>query len=303
MSPGTRHKKKHHVRSAVRTRRVDLADLPQWSPWPARLLGLQEAPSSKRTLEKIDREYDKDRYARCLEYARQAAPGKLSIEKLREFEQGADSSLICTARGNRLLAIPGRQAIRCYEKVLLNAMRAAIRDVSVVVELGCGYGYHLWNLSRHFPGKRFIGGDYSENAVRLAAFLFETNPNIKVSRLDLYSPRYDVLADLGGSGPMLIYTVHAVEQIASATPFLEALSPHRSRIRSVFNFEAVNEDYDDSLLGLMRRRYAEVNDYNRDLVSRLKERKDISIVRFQKDVFGANPLYPISVIQWKFKAP
>lgn len=289
-------------RRIAKARRIDLVNLPRWSSWPARLLGLQEAPSAKRTIEKIDREYDKDKYARCLEYASTLSPRNPDIEKVRRFEQGAGNKLLCVARRNELFAIPGRDAIEHYEQILLKTMAPMIRRVSIVAELGCGYGYHLWRLSRHFPGKRFIGGDYSGNAVRLAALLFQHSPNIEVSRLDLYSPKYELLERLAGPEPMLIYTVHAVEQLQSASPFLDALSPHRRQIRAVFNFEAANELYDDSLLGLMRRRYAQVNDYNRDLLSRLKERKDISIVRFDQDVFGANPLYPISIIQWRFKA-
>lgn len=301
MSARSSRRGKRPARRASRIRRVELIDLPRWTEWPARLLGLKEAPSAKRTIEKIDREYDKDKYARCLAYAQSVAPGKLRPEKLREFEQGAGNALLCAAQGDRLIALPGRRAIQHYEELLLKAMRPVIRDVSAVVELGCGYGYHLWNLSRYFPGKRFAGGDYSENAVRLAALLFDGQRNIKVSRLDLYAPKYEVLEELAGAGPMLIYTVHAIEQLASATPFLKALEPFRRQIRRVFHFEAANEHYDDSLLGLLRRRYAQVNDYNRDLVSRLEERSDIAIVRFQKHVYGANPLYPISIIEWKYK--
>jgi hypothetical protein len=291
---------KHLSRAAFRTRRVDLADLSAWTTWPARLLGLQQAPACERTIEKIDREYDKDKYARCLEYARGLAREELSPEKVRAFEQDFGSKVICAAEESELIAIPGQMAMRRYEEILVKAMRGVIREASVIIELGCGYGYNLWNLSREFPGKRFLGGDYSENAVRLAALLFEACRNIKVSRLDLYSPQYELLEELGDSGPLLIYTVHAVEQLRSATPLLHALSPHRNRIRSVFHFEPANELHDSSLLGLLRRRYAEVNDYNRDLVSRLRERTDISIVQLQKHVFGVNPLNPTSVIQWKF---
>jgi hypothetical protein len=287
--------------AALQTHPVELADLSQWSSWPARLLGLEQMPGCQRTIEKIDREYDKDKYARCLKYARSVAKAKLSAERVRAFEQDADNRLICTARGNELIAMPGQVAMRRYEEMLAKTMRAAIREAAVIVELGCGFGYHLWTLSRQFPGKQFIGGDYSENAVRLAALLFDAYPNIKVSRLNLYAPQYELLEELGDASPMLIYSVHAMEQLRSATPVLNALSRYRDRIHSVFWFEPANELHDSSLLGLLRRRYAEVNDYNRDLVSRLRERNDITIVQLQEHVFGANPLNPLSIIQWKFQ--
>jgi SAM-dependent methyltransferase len=301
MNPKTSLAIEPESRAALQTHPVDLADLSQWSSWPARLLGLEPMPACQRTIEKIDREYDKDKYARCLKYARSVARAKLSPERVRAFEQDADSRPICAARGNELIAMPGQMAVRHYEEILVKAMRGAIREAAVIVELGCGYGYHLWTLSRQFPGKQFIGGDYSENAVRLAAFLFHAHPNIRVSRLNLYSRQYELLEELGDAGPLLIYTVHAMDQLRTTTPVLNALSRYRNRICSVFWFEPANELHDGSLLGLLRRRYAEVNDYNRDLVSRLRERNDIAIVQLQEHVFGANPLNPISVIQWKFR--
>jgi hypothetical protein len=199
------------------------------------------------------------------------------------------------------MAIPGRQAMERYQEILLRTMGAAIQQASVVVELGCGYGYNLWKLSREFSGRQFSGGDYSGNAVRLAGMLFDAEQNIKVRRLDLYSPRYELLETLGDSGSWVIFTVHAVEQLASASPLLNALTPYRERIQAVFHFEPANELHDGSLLGLLRQRYAIFNDYNRDLVSRLQERSDIAIVQLQKHVFGANPLNPMSVIEWRFR--
>ena len=281
-------------------RRVDLLDLPGWTSWPARLLGLETFLGCRRTLDKIEQEYDRDKFARCLEYARSLPPERLSPEEVRAFEQDSSEELTCVARGNKLFAISAAGAIRQYDEILTERMRSAIEEVRLVVELGCGFGYHLWNLAQRFPNKLYTGGDYSENAVHLAALLFRDAGNIKVKRLNLYSPRYELLHELADSGPMIIYTVHAVEQLASATPLLNALSAHRSQIRAVFHFEPANELHSNSLLGLLRRRYAEVNDYNRDLVSRLRERPEISIVRLEEHVYGSNPLNPISVIQWEF---
>jgi hypothetical protein len=51
---------------------------------------------------------------------------------------------------------------------------------------------------------------------------------------------------------------------------------------------------------LMRRRYAELNDYNRDLLSQLQRRSYIRILSIQTNVIGLNPLNPTSVIEWEF---
>jgi hypothetical protein len=56
--------------------------------------------------------------------------------------------------------------------------------------------------------------------------------------------------------------------------------------------------YGDSLLGLMRRGYAELNDYNRNLLSTLGARTDIRLEVVGQNVLGLNPLHPISVARW-----
>ncbi len=51
-------------------KRIPLDELPAWSPWPARLLGLEPWRIPNRTLAKIDAEYDREKYAQCLARSR-----------------------------------------------------------------------------------------------------------------------------------------------------------------------------------------------------------------------------------------
>jgi hypothetical protein len=61
------------------------------------------------------------------------------------------------------------------------------------------------------------------------------------------------------------------------------------------------EFYDDSLLGLMRRRYIELNDYNRDLFSVLQGREDVRILRLEREVVGWNPFNALTLVHWTFR--
>jgi hypothetical protein len=57
-----------------------------------------------------------------------------------------------------------------------------------------------------------------------------------------------------------------------------------------------------TLLGLMRRRYIEVNDYNTNLVTVLREQRDRGVIDILEElpaVFGSNPLLAASVIVWR----
>jgi hypothetical protein len=98
----------------------------------------------------------------------------------------------------------------------------------------------------------------------------------------------------------VVFTSHALEQLPSAAHMLDVIKSYQRDVTTVFHFEPVYEMYDDSLLGLMRRRYTQVNDYNQDLLSLLQNRPDIRIVRLEPNVFGLNPFNPTTIIQWEF---
>jgi hypothetical protein len=53
---------------------------------------------------------------------------------------------------------------------------------------------------------------------------------------------------------------------------------------------------------MLSKRYIEVNDYNRDLVTILhkhSDRGEIEIVHEEKAVVGVNALLPMSIIAWR----
>jgi len=273
---------------------LNLNDLPEWSPWPSRLLGMDPWRVPKRTIEKVDSEYDKDKYAKCLAYYTTVP---VSVEAIRQFEHGNGSA--CVALGNDLVVMTLSEAQLRYSKLLTETMYQEIEQSATVIELGCGYGYNLWMLKQSFRDKHFCGGEYSENAVCLASHLFHEDSAIGVSQFNFYDRVYGILES--AKAPITVFTSHAIEQLPHAASFFQALLQHRDKIKAVFHFEPVCELHDSTLLGLMRRRYAEVNDYNRDLLSELQRwSDDIRIVHTEAGVFGLNPLNPTSVVHWEF---
>lgn len=289
------------MRAEALKAKVSLNDLPEWSVWPARLLGLLPSSICRRTIEKVDREYDKHKYARCLAFCRDRGLEGVTPEDVRMFEIGRPSNeTICVSVGNNLFTMQLGDAVSHQNSLLIEAMRLAIEAASVVVELGCGYGYNLWKLHQTFPNKAFVGGEYSANAIRLAENLFRRYPNITVRQFNFYDEQYDALREADPHGPIVVFTCHAIEQMPSVSHVLDVLGYYREKVQTLFLFEPVYELYGDSLLGLLRRRYTEMNDYNRDLYSQLKRRPNIRIVHIEADGFGRNPLNPTSIIQWEF---
>lgn len=281
-------------------KRIPLDELPAWSPWPARLLGLEPWRIPIRTLAKIDAEYDREKYAQCLaRYEASEGKGALSPDDLAAIEWGpSDQTLACSV-GDEIVLMATERAMREYRDLLARVMTPKVTHADNIIELGCGYGIQLWHLGEVFPEKRFLGGEYSANAVRLASKLYRRAQNIRVRSFNFHDDRYDSLFE-ESAGASVVFTSYGIESLPSAGHFLDVLATYADSIHSVFHFEPVHELYDDSLLGLLRKRYTEANDYNRDLLSQLECRANIRILQRRPNVFGSNPLHPTSVIEWEF---
>jgi SAM-dependent methyltransferase len=274
---------------------VPLDDLPRWSDWPARVLGLTEWTVRERTRAKVEAEYDADKYASCLAYLKDHPDS--TPEDVRAFEFGEDDETICISRSGSLFSCSLARARELYIDLLVETMATAITAGGSVVELGCGYGYNLGRLAERFPGSEYRGGDYSANAVEIAQILYGNGEDVVVQRFDFYETPYALLDGL--PEPLTVFTSHSLEQVPAAGPVLDALVSAGSRIASVFHFEPLHSPGDDSLLGLMRLRYDELNDYNRDLAQELRERPDVRVHRLQADALGLNPLHPVGIAHWE----
>lgn len=287
----------HHRHGAMRPLR--LSDLPAWSPWPARLLGLENFASPHRDVAKIEAEYNRDKWLKCLEAFRDSR-GALDALGLRLFSYGGNAQQARAAvyRG-RLVQTTVGVLLDAYDEILADAMAASVANSRTVIELGCGFGQILWGLAQRFPDRAYRGGEYSENAVTLAGELYAKGPDIAVSRLNFYDDAYEVLER--AEGPVTVLTSQAIEQIPSAAHIIDVLAKYKDKILSVFHLEPSYQLYDDSLLGLMRRRYVEINDYNRDLVGVLQGRSDIRVLRLEPEVIGWNPFNALALMHWTFR--
>ncbi len=276
-------------------RSIPLDELPQWSPWPARILGLEPWEAIERTPEKITEEYDSDKYAKCLEYVKR---NQCSVVDVRNFERGNDlAKKICVSYRNELKEHTTYLAQCAMTDLIWESLGDTIENCANVVELGCGYGFNLEIISSRYPNPKYFGGEYSKNAVELAQSIHKHT----VVEFDFLDPNsYSFLDNL--DGPITVFTCHAIEQLPTVKPVLDALSKRKDKIKDVFHFEPSTYKTESAgLLGMLRRRYIELNGYNQDLLSEIVQRNDIEIVSHDLNVFGMNPLNPTSVVHWRFK--
>ncbi|MBQ04277.1 hypothetical protein CL673_06155 [Candidatus Bathyarchaeota archaeon] len=280
-------------------RKIELDELPKYSPWVARLLNIDSFPKPERTIAKIDAEYDKDKFAKLRQFYEQHP--SIGIEELRRIEEDflPPEKETCISQRNELFLMPAAEVQRQDRQIILDNLLPYLAENRVVIELGCGYGYNLGVLRDAKPDHLFIGGDYSQNAVNLGRKLFKDQPEVTVTQFNFYDESWSIFDTMAEKA--LVFTNHAIEQLPSAKSVLSTFNKYRQKIACVVHLEPVFEFNDsDTVLGLMRQSYLLTNDYNRDLFTCLKE-MGVKILRTENGLFGPNPLNPTSLIVWQFQ--
>jgi hypothetical protein len=253
-------------------------------PWSARLLGSVNFQEN-RNRDMVSALYD----------------GGIWKERLTEFsncpEKLYDRILHPDSSLERVISI-GHELFECnnrtFQTLVTDHQTSTINAFfsnAQICELGCGIGSNLLRLSQINPQKTFYGGELSENAVNLGKLL-----GLDVHPFDYYQRQcYEIIRQ-----NTTVITVHSIEQLPDAEPFIENLSLFRDRIEKVIHFEPIINPTRTKLLGLIRNRYCEINDYNRNLRQLLIARPDIEIITEEYDIFGLNPLNPTSILVWRF---
>jgi SAM-dependent methyltransferase len=277
-------------------KKMPINDLPKYSPWPERLLGLRDFSRNARTVEDMLREYDGDKYAACARYLR-AHPSK-DIWDVKWFERGGKRGKLCVSFDQNLFETNVVSAYVLREKKFLEKMAPLMRQCDAVVELGAGYGYNLALLQKKYPRHLYAGGELSPKAVSLGKRLL-AKKEIAMHPFNFYDDY--AIFDSIDARRILVLTYHASEMLPHARTFLKSLAAYKERIVAVAQFEPIYElCAGEQLLDLLRRKYIQANRYNTDLLTALRAHPDVEVRRTHYDVFGTNPLFPESFIEWRF---
>ncbi len=170
---------------------------------------------------------------------------------------------------------------------MVNNAVARYGDGPVCV-LGCGFGESLSRLQTDRPK---LGGELTEEGVRCGQAL-----GLNVRQFNYYEKAdYSFIP-----AKSTVLSVHSIEQIPDAAPILDGLRSMRHQIQFGVHLEPTWLQSRQGLVGHLRNRYMEVNDYNRNLVSLLHDAEDIEVLEFSPDIFGQAPLNSASLIIWRF---
>jgi len=275
--------------------RIALNDLPKFSPWPARLLGQAHFAAKHRTRDEVLREYDREKWGRVLDALKAGAD--VSAEELYRLQGVDPEKPIAFARGDELYIAPARLVFEEEQELFASTLRQY--PSRILAELGSGLGDKLLAMAARFAPQRIWGGEFTASGVECGRLLASKRGiEAEFARFDYLNPETVLRVPENA----LVYTSHSVEQIPSLSEaFVDALILRAPQ--TVIHFEPCYETHEETtLLGLMRRRYTEVNDYNRNLFGLLRSferRGRIRILDFRKNVLGGVPLNPTSILIWQ----
>ena len=275
-------------------------DLPRFSPWPARLLELQDFPQKIKNAAELNREYDREKWGPLFEKVRISSKVG-SIHDVDLMYLGSVEEILCFASGQYYLTT-NLAGHRDYVSLINKTANHYASDVDSFVDLGCGYGSILFSLAEnaHFKNRRFAGLEYTQSGFMLTRFLSEQ------FGLEMITGKCDITQEQITKNAIprnaLIYTSYVTHCIPLLPDhFVDAileLKPKR-----VIHFEPCYEHCQNgSLTDLMRKRYIEKNDYNTNLMTLLRKASNLSKIRIINEtpsIFGTNPLFCVSIIVWE----
>ncbi len=272
---------------------VALDDLPRHSAWAISLLDPSRDPPSTPGAYTEIATYD-DIYAYLLEQYREQPVSRKTFS----------NEIKSRGRGNPDVISVEERLYLATTTELLGRERDAVRDAlypiltggETVVDLGCGWGATFGVIAEEFPGVTVVGGEVSQHGVTLARELYSDTDRISTEPFDFYG-EWDLLPE---EGPTVVFTRGALTTIDDVEPVIDRLAA-RAAADDIIGGVHLEETgpHPDTLLGLLRQRYATANDYNTDLVSVLSEHPDLSVTAVEYDMIGANPLHPLTAVRWR----
>lgn len=273
-------------------------DLPLFSPWPVRLLGLEPWAQKYKTKEELVREYEHEKWGSLLSKV-QSEIDNVSLDRVEKWMIYDSPDVLCSIQ-NKLKLVSSYEAHQKYINLIEKTLKQFL-PASSIVELGCGYGSIIIHLAKNMSHRSipFLAAEYTKSGKFLTGILSKADKlSLALGHCDFTAKE---LTELSIPDNAIIFTSYATHCIPKLkVHFIEELIKFNPKV--VIHFEPCYEHCNtDTLLGLMRKRYIEMNDYNTNLVTLIhsyEQRQKIKIVSEKPTVFGKNPLFAASIIAW-----
>jgi hypothetical protein len=208
------------------------------------------------------------------------------------YEGAAADTRMETIMDGRRVHAPLSVMFGGFQQYITDATLAACAtEPQLVVELGSGWGRNLFSiwLSGGPADATYVGAEYTGAGRRAAARIAALEPALRFESIpfDYHAPDLSALPRVDRA---VVITVHSVEQIPHVRQ--EVIESIRGLAGDVecLHFEPVGWQAGDAERTGTSQEAAEAHDYNRNLLSLLREaeaREEIEIVAIDPEVVGA----------------
>jgi SAM-dependent methyltransferase len=273
---------------------LSINDLPLHSPWVKKMLGYEEANQKEKNEEEILREYNIEKWGFILKRMQQENECNVDFADSLLFDK--DAKVMGYLENEFIERTQGEMHKKHIELVHKNI--SDFLPAPAVVELGCGYGSVLFKLSKDYlPVDQYlVGAEFAESGIEVMDKIAASEgTNLQTGYCNFFDLNLDGLNIPEGSIIFTSFAACCIPELSNG--FLDAIL--KTKPKKVVHFEPLYEQCGEDLFGLLRRKYMELNDYNRNLLSLLKNHPDVEIESVSEPVFGSNPLLSASVIRWK----
>ena len=279
-------------------KKISLNQLAEWSPWPARLLSISNFEIKHKSPDAVNREFEIDKWGALLKYF--LGKDLFRLSDVEAMEQDLEELIPCYDRYTGFHIDTAKNVNDQHIKIYHDTLSQYANDASALVELGAGYGSKILTLSEFPPFNQMplYAAEYTNSGCSLIKLIAQmSNKQIEVGHCDFNTLNIDELKIPENAIIFTSYSVHYVPELKKE--FINFILKFKPKV--VVHFEPCYEYYDDQTLhGLMCKRYIELNGYTKNIASTIQSECSKIEAKFEveRNIYGSNPFLPISAIKW-----
>jgi hypothetical protein len=280
-------------------RPLSLDELPTYTPWVERLLNAGAGTLFEKTKSSIYREYETDKWAALWADIQRR---RLSLDEIESSQFDGKEEIAISMRSG-LFATAPIEARKALASLVADKVSVFHERGSTIAELGAGTGAIIARIAKdpRFAGGKFAAGDFSPSSIKMIDYVAQAEGvSIRTGLFDFHSETSE-LSLPAGCTLVFSFAISFIQGLnGKFWTRLAAMHPGAVVIAEpIYQFYGAN-----SLLGLLRRRYYEANDYNREILPSIEvaERNGfLAVTGIEENVIGINPLCPVSLISLRLK--
>lgn len=258
-----------------------------------------------KSIKEVRREFQKEEWNILLKKTLEIKNKKILIQDVDQMYNDFKKNIIYYSNKSFYQDIV-KHVQKKYIKIFFNTIQPYLNKESKnsLVELGSGYGSKICNLAIRFDKMNYdinyFAGEISSKGRKITDIISNNmKQNIKTFEFSYFNKKnYNFIPKNS-----IVFSSYSMPYMKKLDiRFFKYLSLRKPKV--IINFEPFFESHNaDTQYGMACRNYIIKNDYCRNHLSYFKKmhkNNKIVIINYKPNIYGSNPMLPISQIEWRF---